>query len=80
MINENTKEEYERLTKEDGDYCRDVCGMSTCKRISETGRRCSDAYRYSRLREYEDIGMSPSELKELMATFRQMSVGKNHVA
>ena len=80
MINENTEEKYERLTKKDGDYCRDVCGMSTCKRISETGRRCSDAYRYSRLREYEDIGMSPSELKELMATSRQRSVGKNHVA
>lgn len=80
MINENAREKYERLTKEDGDYCRDVCGMSTCKRISETGRRCSDAYRYSRLREYENIGMSPSELKELMATFKQKSVGKNHVA
>ncbi len=80
MINEKTKEKYERLTKEGGDYCRDVCGMSTCKRISETGQRCSDAYRYDRLREYEDIGMSPSELKKLIATFRQKSVGKNHVA
>ena len=80
MTNRKPRKKYERLTEEHGDYCHNVCGMSTCKRISETGQRCSDAYRYDRLREYEDIGMSPSELKKLIATFRQKSVGKNHVA
>lgn len=52
-----------RLTKPDGDYCRDVCGgANSCKRLKEGGDRCLDAERYDRLRRYENTGWEPEEI------------------
>ena len=55
----------DRLTIPDGDYCRDVCGnANTCRRLKEGKTMCSEVARYRRLREYEDTGLSPEELRK----------------
>lgn len=52
-----------RLTRPDGDYCRNVCGsVNSCKRLKEGGGRCRDAERYDRLRRYENTGWEPEEI------------------
>lgn len=74
-------EKIERLTTHDGDYCRDVCGgMKTCKRFSSGEKKCSDAYRYERLQEFEDIGISPKQMIRLINSVRGVCVGKNECA
>ena len=72
----NKKIEFERLTDINGDYCSNVCGMSTCRRIKETGKMCSDAYRYSRLREYENIGLLPRELQWIVNEYKKWLLKK----
>jgi len=60
----------DRLTKPNGDYCRDVCGQAnTCERLEyakrHPGTRCQDAKRYERLRQYENTGLTPDEIKDM---------------
>lgn len=57
-----------RFTLVDGDYCRDVCGQSnSCLRLLK-GEICKDARMYRLLKEYEDTGLSPSEVRKLSRT------------
>ncbi len=53
-----------RLTTPQGDYCRDVCGCrNTCPRLQRGQPPCKDAQRYQRLRQYENTGREPEEIK-----------------
>lgn len=45
-----------RLTKVDGNYCEDICGMAkSCKRLVEGATRCKNALFYERLQQYENV-------------------------
>jgi len=55
----------ERLTDETGSYCRAKCGMAaTCKRLRE-GDICQSARCYERLKQYENTGLSPQQVKQM---------------
>lgn len=54
----------ERLTEENFDYCRDICGCAnSCRRLKEGFAPCKDALRYERLRRYENTGREPEEVE-----------------
>lgn len=53
-----------RLTKPDGDYCREECGFyKSCARRKK-GDLCRVALHYDRLRLYENTGWEPEEIGE----------------
>lgn len=44
----------DRMTEQNGDYCRDICGQfKTCKRL-EANDLCEDAKRYCKLQAFEN--------------------------
>jgi hypothetical protein len=56
-----------RLTRtaEAFDYCRDYCGEGDCQhKAGVFPAKCLDATMYERLRDYEDTGLEPEEIKK----------------
>lgn len=64
----------ERLTTEDGNYCRDICGQAgTCKRAN-TENMCKDALRYGRLAEYENSEYPPKIVSQFVSIEHSWSI------
>lgn len=69
-----------RLTKRNGDYCRDVCGQkNTCQKLKTAPAPCKDAQNYERLRQYENAGLSPKEVVRMKENYAHIKEKNGHV-